>query len=176
MGLRPFSPVDSCQGRILQTAGGKPKRRCRTRSDGTFLTFPRKCRSQLCNGCSRWSRPILVRINNCLPSFSHAEYMTQLTGRSAVGMSLYPIEMLRVSVADDHLESTYRPWDICAGSIIAQEAGCLVAGSLNSPLDNNVSEDVLAGRKHIVIRAIGDTPVSLLPFILPPPIILTPYI
>ncbi|KAK7680533.1 hypothetical protein QCA50_016314 [Cerrena zonata] len=49
------------------------------------------------------------------------------------------------------------PWDICAGSIIAQEAGCLVAGSLDSPLDNNVSEDVLAGRKHIVIRAIGDT-------------------
>lgn len=49
------------------------------------------------------------------------------------------------------------PWDICAGAIIAQEAGCFVAGSKTAPLDNIVSEDVLAGRKHIVIRAIGDS-------------------
>ncbi|OSD01169.1 inositol monophosphatase [Trametes coccinea BRFM310] len=49
------------------------------------------------------------------------------------------------------------PWDICAGSIIAQEAGCLVAGSHNSPLDNDVNQEVLEGRKYIVIRAIGDS-------------------
>ncbi|KAI0779024.1 hypothetical protein BD413DRAFT_466746 [Trametes elegans] len=51
----------------------------------------------------------------------------------------------------------YWPWDICAGAIIAQEAGCLVAGSHNSPLDNDVNQAVLEGRKYIVIRAIGDS-------------------
>ncbi|KAI0347882.1 inositol monophosphatase [Trametopsis cervina] len=49
------------------------------------------------------------------------------------------------------------PWDICAGAIIAQEAGCLVAGAHGSPLDNQITEQVLNGRKYIVIRAIGDT-------------------
>ncbi|GBE77335.1 Protein qutG [Sparassis crispa] len=49
------------------------------------------------------------------------------------------------------------PWDICAGAIIAQEAGCFVAGSHDAPLDNVVNEDILVGRKYIVIRAIGDT-------------------
>ncbi|CAL1693947.1 unnamed protein product [Somion occarium] len=49
------------------------------------------------------------------------------------------------------------PWDICAGTIIAQEAGCLVAGSRTSPLDNNITDTVLTGRKYIVIRAIGDS-------------------
>ena len=53
----------------------------------------------------------------------------------------------------------YRPWDVCAGSIIAQEAGGFVAGSHNSPLDNDVNQDVLEGRKYIVIRAIGDSEV-----------------
>ena len=54
-----------------------------------------------------------------------------------------------------------RPWDICAGAIIAQEAGCLVAGSRTAPLDNDVNDEVLWGRKHIVIRAIGDTEVRI---------------
>ncbi|RPD64573.1 myo inositol monophosphatase [Lentinus tigrinus ALCF2SS1-7] len=49
------------------------------------------------------------------------------------------------------------PWDICAGAIIAQEAGCLVAGSRDAPLDNDVNEGVLWGRKHMVIRKIGDS-------------------
>ncbi|KAI0652714.1 hypothetical protein C8Q79DRAFT_939044 [Trametes meyenii] len=49
------------------------------------------------------------------------------------------------------------PWDICAGSIIAQEAGGFVAGSHTSPLDNDVNQAVLEGRKYIVIRAIGDS-------------------
>ncbi|KAH9924607.1 myo inositol monophosphatase [Epithele typhae] len=50
------------------------------------------------------------------------------------------------------------PWDICAGAIIAQEAGCLVAGKHGAPLDNDVDEEILWGRKYIVIRAIGDSP------------------
>lgn len=35
----------------------------------------------------------------------------------------------------------------------------MVAGSHTSPLNNDVNEDVLNGRKYIVIRAIGDSPV-----------------
>ncbi len=58
-----------------------------------------------------------------------------------------------------------RPWDVCAGSIIAQEAGCLVAGSHTSSLDNDVNQEVLEGRKYIVIRAIGDSEVRLFLFI-----------
>jgi len=49
------------------------------------------------------------------------------------------------------------PWDVCAAIVIAQEAGCFISGSKTSPLDNIASEDVLAGRKHIVMRAIGDS-------------------
>lgn len=52
-----------------------------------------------------------------------------------------------------------RPWDICAGSIIAQEAGGMCAGSHTSPLDNDVNEETLTGRKYIVIRSIGDSAV-----------------
>ncbi len=59
------------------------------------------------------------------------------------------------------LNLTARPWDICAGVIIAQEAGCFVAGGRDAPLDNDVNEWVLWGRKHFVIRKIGDTEVRL---------------
>lgn len=52
-----------------------------------------------------------------------------------------------------------RPWDICAGTIIAQEAGGMAAGSHSSPLNNDVNEEILNGRKYIVIRCIGDTAV-----------------
>ncbi|THH31969.1 hypothetical protein EUX98_g2231 [Antrodiella citrinella] len=49
------------------------------------------------------------------------------------------------------------PWDVCAGIVIAQEAGGFISGSKTSPLNNIASDDVLAGRKHIVVRAIGDS-------------------
>ncbi|KAF9505900.1 hypothetical protein BS47DRAFT_1374215 [Hydnum rufescens UP504] len=51
-------------------------------------------------------------------------------------------------------------WEIgcwSAGIVIAQEAGCFVGGSASAPLDNDANEDILMGRKHIVVRAIGDT-------------------
>jgi hypothetical protein len=35
----------------------------------------------------------------------------------------------------------------------------MVAGSHASPLDNDVNEEILTGRKYIVIRAIGDSSV-----------------
>ena len=36
----------------------------------------------------------------------------------------------------------------------------MVTGSHSSPLDNDVNEEVLTGRKYIVIRPIGDSAVS----------------
>lgn len=54
-----------------------------------------------------------------------------------------------------------RPWDICAGSVIAQEAGCFIAGAHGTPFDNVANEAWLTGRKHFVLRAIGDTEVRL---------------
>ena len=58
------------------------------------------------------------------------------------------------------------PWDVCAGIVIAEEAGCVVTGShaaLASSADTNafgdVTEEILTGRKYLVIRAIADTEV-----------------
>ncbi|KAF9444426.1 inositol monophosphatase [Macrolepiota fuliginosa MF-IS2] len=57
------------------------------------------------------------------------------------------------------------PWDVCAGIVIAEEAGGLVTGSksaFSATADGegfgDVTEDILTGRKYIVIRAIADTP------------------
>ncbi|TFL06357.1 myo inositol monophosphatase [Pterulicium gracile] len=58
------------------------------------------------------------------------------------------------------------PWDVCAGIVIAEEAGGLVTGSHDafnatkaSDRDfGEVTEEILTGRKYIVIRAVADTP------------------
>jgi fructose-1,6-bisphosphatase/inositol monophosphatase family enzyme len=59
------------------------------------------------------------------------------------------------------------PWDVCAGIVIAEEAGGIVTGSKGTFVASadgdgfgDVSEDILAGRKYIVVRAIADIPVS----------------
>ncbi|KAG9127319.1 hypothetical protein FRC07_014852 [Ceratobasidium sp. 392] len=49
------------------------------------------------------------------------------------------------------------PWDVCAGVVIAQEAGGFVSGSSEVPLTGVVDERILTGRKYIVIRGIVDT-------------------
>ncbi|KAF8963896.1 hypothetical protein BDZ97DRAFT_1758274 [Flammula alnicola] len=55
------------------------------------------------------------------------------------------------------------PWDVCAGIVIAQEAGGIVTGShdvfaATSDKDfGAMTEEILTGRKYIVVRAIGDT-------------------
>ncbi|KAF9535706.1 hypothetical protein CPB83DRAFT_842189 [Crepidotus variabilis] len=56
------------------------------------------------------------------------------------------------------------PWDVCAGIVISQEAGCVITGShdtfaisSSSPEFGDVTEEILTGRKYIVVRAIGDT-------------------
>ena len=61
------------------------------------------------------------------------------------------------------------PWDVCAGIVIAEEAGCLVTGShdtfaTSSSSENFgvVTEEILTGRKYVVVRAIGDSKVNMM--------------
>ncbi|PPQ73459.1 hypothetical protein CVT24_007550 [Panaeolus cyanescens] len=56
------------------------------------------------------------------------------------------------------------PWDVCAGIVIAEEAGGLVSGSHSFFASTSeterfgvVTEELLTGRKYIVVRAIADT-------------------
>ncbi|PFH49827.1 hypothetical protein AMATHDRAFT_62476 [Amanita thiersii Skay4041] len=56
-------------------------------------------------------------------------------------------------------------WDVCAGIVIAEEAGGLVTGSRDAFLASckdgtfgDVTEDILTGRKYVVVRSIADTP------------------
>lgn len=64
------------------------------------------------------------------------------------------------------------PWDVCAGIVIAEEAGCVVTGSHDvfaSSLSENfgiVTEEILTGRKYLVVRAVGNTEVNLMRIIL----------
>jgi len=49
-------------------------------------------------------------------------------------------------------------WDVCAGIVIAQEAGCLVTGSRECPHDGEITPDILMGRKYLLVRAVADSP------------------
>lgn len=57
------------------------------------------------------------------------------------------------------------PWDVCAGIVIAEEAGGLITGShtdfsktASTDAFGVVTEDILTGRKYLVVRAIGGSP------------------
>ncbi|KAJ3833463.1 hypothetical protein F5878DRAFT_405245 [Lentinula raphanica] len=56
------------------------------------------------------------------------------------------------------------PWDVCAGMVIAQEAGGVVTGShayYENTKDSSsfgvLNEEILTGRKYLVVRAVGDS-------------------
>ncbi|KAJ3908299.1 hypothetical protein F5879DRAFT_938061 [Lentinula edodes] len=56
------------------------------------------------------------------------------------------------------------PWDVCAGMVIVQEAGGSVTGShayyeaaKDLPSFGEPNEEILTGRKYLVVRAIGDS-------------------
>ncbi|KAJ7150414.1 hypothetical protein C8R46DRAFT_1179681 [Mycena filopes] len=56
------------------------------------------------------------------------------------------------------------PWDVCAGIVIAEEAGGLTTGghevfaaTSSGAAFGDVTEEILTGRKYIVVRAIGET-------------------
>ncbi|TEB32339.1 myo inositol monophosphatase [Coprinellus micaceus] len=57
------------------------------------------------------------------------------------------------------------PWDVCAGVVVAEEAGGIVTGShevfeatKNTDQFGVVTEEILTGRKYLVVRGIGSTP------------------
>lgn len=64
-----------------------------------------------------------------------------------------------------HREIGCWPWDVCAGIVIAEEAGGAVVGShsdvaaASDKTFGDVTEEILTGRKYLVIRAVGDTEV-----------------
>ncbi|KAF8899306.1 myo inositol monophosphatase [Infundibulicybe gibba] len=83
-----------------------------------------------------------------------------LTYTGAIGPAVYVAKLTLVC-----REIGCWPWDVCAGIVIAQEAGGVTVGShghftstVSSKAFGDVTEDVLTGRKYVVIRAIGDTP------------------
>jgi myo-inositol-1(or 4)-monophosphatase len=65
--------------------------------------------------------------------------------------------MVASGAMDIYWEIGCWPWDVCAGAVIAQEAGCLVSGAKESEHSGELTEEWLNGRKFIVVRAIPDT-------------------
>ncbi|KAG8875495.1 hypothetical protein FRB98_007795 [Tulasnella sp. 332] len=74
-------------------------------------------------------------------------------GRMAHGMrSLGSAALNYATVASGSMD-LYWAWDVCAGVVIAQEAGCFVSGAREAAHDGDFTEDLLLGR-----NAIADTP------------------
>ncbi|KAK1226791.1 hypothetical protein PQX77_010228 [Marasmius sp. AFHP31] len=82
----------------------------------------------------------------------------------SLGSSALNFAMVAQGGLDIYWEIGCWPWDVCAGSLIAQEAGCTVSGShevfaqmKSTPEFGEMTEEILTGRKYIVVRAVGDT-------------------
>ena len=79
-------------------------------------------------------------------------------------LTFYPCS-LNSSEYNAHREIGCWPWDVCAGIVIAEEAGGVVVGShsdvatASDKTFGDVTEEILTGRKYLVIRAVGDTEV-----------------
>jgi myo-inositol-1(or 4)-monophosphatase len=61
---------------------------------------------------------------------------------------------------DAYAEIGCWPWDVCAGAVIAAEAGALVSGGPDAEHGAPIGEDVLVGQKYIVVIAVVDAEVS----------------
>ncbi|EAU92401.1 myo inositol monophosphatase [Coprinopsis cinerea okayama7 len=73
--------------------------------------------------------------------------------------------MVAQGALDMYWEIGCWPWDVSAGIIIVQEAGGIITGShkvlsdtINAEQFGDVTEDILFGRKYLLIRGIADTP------------------
>ncbi|ESK93421.1 inositol monophosphatase [Moniliophthora roreri MCA 2997] len=82
----------------------------------------------------------------------------------SLGSSALNFAMVAQGGLDLYWEIGCWPWDVCAGSLIAQEAGCTLSGShavfaatKSTPEFGEITEEILVGRKYIVVRAIGDS-------------------
>jgi len=82
----------------------------------------------------------------------------------SIGSAALNFAMVAGGGLDLYWEIGCWPWDVCAGIVIAEEAGCVVTGShdifaTSSSSENFgiVTEEILTGRKYIVVRAIGNS-------------------
>jgi len=78
-------------------------------------------------------------------------------GMRSIGSAACNYALVASGSLDLYWEVGCWPWDVCAGVVIAQEAGGFVSGGSQSAHDGQVTEEVLYGRKYIVVRAIADT-------------------
>lgn len=85
----------------------------------------------------------------------------------SVGSAALNFAMVAQGGLDLYWEIGCWPWDVSAGIVIAEEAGGLVTGShdafaatSSSSTFGDVTEDILTGRKYIVVRAIAPNPVE----------------
>ncbi|KIM70025.1 hypothetical protein SCLCIDRAFT_1207293 [Scleroderma citrinum Foug A] len=80
----------------------------------------------------------------------------------SLGSAAMNFSMVAQGGFDMYWEVGCWPWDVCAGIVIAQEAGGVVTGShtvLATSVDPfEVTPEVLTGRKYLVIRKLPDTP------------------
>lgn len=87
-------------------------------------------------------------------------------GVRSMGSAALNFAHVAMGTLDAYWEIGCWAWDVCAGVVIAREAGCLVLGSqahaahaLDGPVyPPPTTPDVLTGRKYLVVRAIGDSP------------------
>ncbi|KAH0837881.1 myo-inositol-monophosphatase [Lanmaoa asiatica] len=86
-------------------------------------------------------------------------------GRMAQSLRSMGSAALNFSMVAQGALDMYWPWDVCAGIVIAQEAGGAVTGShdtLNAASVDvdpfKVTPEILTGRKYLVIRGIPDLP------------------
>ncbi|ETW79754.1 hypothetical protein HETIRDRAFT_63751 [Heterobasidion irregulare TC 32-1] len=75
----------------------------------------------------------------------------------SIGSAALNYAMVAQGGLDMYWEIGCWPWDVCAGIVIAQEAGGFVTGSKDSPHDGDVTEAILTGRKYLVVRGIADS-------------------
>ncbi|EIM83255.1 inositol monophosphatase [Stereum hirsutum FP-91666 SS1] len=73
----------------------------------------------------------------------------------SIGSAALNFAMVAQGGLDLYWEIGCWEWDVCAGIVIAQEAGGFVTGSRWSPHDGEVTEDILRGRKYLVVRGLA---------------------
>ncbi|KII94320.1 hypothetical protein PLICRDRAFT_171977 [Plicaturopsis crispa FD-325 SS-3] len=80
----------------------------------------------------------------------------------SVGSAALNFALVAQGGLDTYWEIGCWPWDVCAGIVIAQEAGGVVTGSAGAYASSqgsfDVTEEILTGRKYLVVRGIADTP------------------
>ncbi|KAI0299922.1 inositol monophosphatase [Russula brevipes] len=76
----------------------------------------------------------------------------------SVGSAALNFALVAQGALDMYWEIGCWPWDVCAGIVIAQEAGGFVTGSKDAPHDGVVTEAILTGRRYLVIRGVAGTP------------------